>query len=141
MSRYVKITVVALVALLLTGCLQASLSLKISPDPIKFAYGEKSKDITFMFSAVGFGTSRVDSLTMQLLDEDGPVDKEAKILIGRHVAPFIDLREAQPLVLPLSFQELDETEYNEQLKGKTYTLAVTVTGSASIETEVDVIFE
>ena len=143
MKRSTKLAVVTLLALTLAGCLQASLSIKITPNPITFEFGEVSKEVTFSFTTSGFGQLKLDKLVLELLDEEGESvwNDEIELDASAFVVPGITHTEKHAVELPEELRTATQEEYDAELKGKTYTLSVAVTGGKSATAKVDVVFE
>lgn len=143
MSRLMKIAVILLLAVTLTGCFQASLVMTITPNPITYEYGKEAPDIKFKLRTQGFGVLQLNRLILELLDEDGASANRTEINLGTSavVVPGVGRTEIQPLNLPFNPSELSEEDYIAQYKGKTYTLKVTITGGKDVTAEAQVVFE
>ncbi|NLY10885.1 MAG: hypothetical protein GX020_04255 [Firmicutes bacterium] len=143
MSRYFKVGVVFVLVMMLAGCLSPSISITVKPDPIKFKFGETSKDITVTFKTSGFGKIKLETLAIQLLDdqEDEVLSEEVELDKDTYVVPFISFDVKETVELPSKFKDLTEEEYEIDYKGKTYSLIISVTGDKPVVAEVDVIFE
>ena len=143
MSRYFKVGVVFVLVMMLAGCLSPSISITVKPDPIKFKFGETSKDITVTFKTSGFGKIKLETLAIQLLDdqEDEVLSEEVELDKDTYVVPFISFDVKETVELPSELKDLSEEVYETDLKGKTYSLIISVTGDKPVVAEVDVIFE
>lgn len=143
MSRYFKVGVVFVLVMMLAGCLSPSISITVKPDPIKFKFGETSKDITVTFKTSGFGKIKLETLAIQLLDdqEDEVLSEEVELDKDTYVVPFISFDVKETVELPSELKDLKEEVYETDLKGKTYSLIISVTGDKPVVAEVDVIFE
>lgn len=143
MSRYFKVGVVFVLVMMLAGCLSPSISITVKPDPIKFKFGETSKDITVTFKTSGFGKIKLETLAIQLLDdqEDEVLSEEVELDKDTYVVPFISFDVEETVELPSELKDLTEEVYETDLKGKTYSLIISVTGDKPVVAEVDVIFE
>ena len=115
-----------MLALTLACCLQASLSIKITPNLITFEFGEVSKEVTFKFTTSGFGQLKLDKLVLELLDEEGESvwNDEIELDASAFVVPGITHKEKHAVELPDELRTAAQEKYDAELKGKTYTLSV-----------------
>lgn len=146
MARRVRLVAVALALLMLTGCLTASVAISIEPNPIKFKFNETEADITVKFTTKGFLNLKLDEMLVQLFeneDDEEPLweDTFAIDFSSAVVVPGVEHTEEATVQLPAELVELNEDLYNENLKGKEYTLVITVTGGKTVTDKVKVVFE
>lgn len=142
-----KLLLITAVSLFLTGCfgiLTPSLKIRIEPDPIKFQFGDEKQDVTLKFTTAGLGSLTVDEAKLELQDPDSKVVWATSVPIEQSsvIVPGITIAEAVTIDLPAELTYLDKQLYNAELKGKTYTLIITITGSMDpIVSEAKVNFE
>lgn len=143
-----RILLIAALAVLLTGCfgaLQPSLDVSISPNPLKFKYDETSKEVTLTLTTKGVGKLTVDKAVLLIVDPDGETvwDAEFEIDQSSLVIPGVEVPHTKKIDLPEELTYPNEDLYNQELKGKTYKLIITITGSMDdpIVKEFEVVFE
>lgn len=144
LQRYIKLLVGVVMISLLAGCLGgASISIKVSPDPVVFEFGDTSRDITLTFRTHGFGTLKLDKFVVQLFDDEDTAvwTYEAKLDTERFSIPGITVTEEITVELPNELIYASKDLYDSELKGSVYTLVITVTGGKNITKEVEVMFE
>ena len=73
--------------------------------------------------------------------EDEVWSKEVELDKDTYVVPFIFFDVKETVELPSELKDLAEEVYETDLKGKTYSLIISVTGDKPVVAEVDVIFE
>lgn len=136
-------------SLLFAGCFglfSPTISISIDPDPIQFTFADLTdgKEVTVNFETKGIGSITLEDLDLRLLDDSEEevwaetIEIDEKIL----VVPGIAHDEPTTIELPNELQYAEETDYDSELKGKTYKLILTITGSMDdIVEEFDVDFE
>ena len=128
-----KLLLITAVSLFLTGCfgiLTPSLKIRIEPDPIKFQFGDEKQDVTLKFTTAGLGSLTVDEQAgITGSRQQSSVGNLVPIEQSSVIVPGITIAEAVTIDLPAELTYLDEQLYNAELKGKTYTLIITITGS------------
>ena len=85
-----KIAVILLLAVTLTGCFQASLVMTITPNPITYEYGKEAPDITFS-PYPRIRVLQLNRLILELLDEDGASANRTEINLGTSAVVFLVL--------------------------------------------------
>lgn len=148
-----KVLLVAVVSVLLSGCfgfLKPSLTITVDPDPIVFTFDNltEEKDIEIQFTTKGIGLMKLEQILVELFkpeedNDDEPVlTEEVAIDITIPVIPGFTENHNDTLNLPEELQYSTEELYEQNLKGKTYTLRLTISGSMDdIIKEVEVKFE
>ena len=146
-----KVMLIAVVVVMLSGCfgfLKVGLTIAVEPDPITFTFDEltEEKEITVNFTTKGIGNLTLDKAILELFEpeeaEDPVWDEEHELDTSTLIIPGITVPNTFSLELPSDLQYTDEEEYNQELKGRAYTLKITVTGSIdAIISEVEVKFE
>ncbi|MDZ7671900.1 MAG: hypothetical protein U5K53_03545 [Halanaerobiales bacterium] len=144
-KNYLKISLMfLLIVFLITGCsLQGSLSLTVTPNPIEFTYEEPSVPTTFKVTTVGFGQITIDQIIILVLDGEEEISKDI-IEVNETIdfsVPGVSHEEKYTLDLRDFYdQEINQTYYDDYLLGETFTLKITITGSATTTTEVPIEF-
>jgi len=139
-QRYVvagRVLLVAVAAVMLSGCfgfLKPSLTITVDPDPIEFTYADLTdeKDIVVTFTTKGIGLMKIEKIAFALFgpDDDDPITSdEVDVDITIPVIPDFSDTHPDTFTLPEDLQYETEELYNQELKGKNYTLKLTITGS------------
>jgi len=157
-KTYVLVSLI-LVAVLLTGCLAPKVYVKISPNPIKinpqelYADDFNVKGLELILRTSGFSANyRIEGATVTVIDdEENPVFEPRVIEIDRETPIIPGIK----LTIPagdVSLRDLfdydgEPTEeefiayYNENWKGKTYKLTITIEGENPTTDTADIKFE
>ncbi len=144
MKFRVKMFVLLLVILLVSGCLGASISVKISPNPIKMEFGDNEVETEIKVSTSGIGKLELGQLYVAVFDEDGLVAWEVpgrsiEFVFG-YVMPGMGMTFDETLQLPPEYQYATEDEYNNELKSKTFAVEFRIVGSRTVVTTVEMQF-
>ena len=135
------IIIVIPVLLLLSGCSNAGISLKLSPNPIEFSQNQTSRDLTLEVKTEGLGSISLDNLIIEVIDENDEIifkeqkeiDVSAPFIVGGFsdtVDYTLDLEKIfDPADYSYDSDQSFSLFYSEFLAGKTHTLRMTVTGS------------
>lgn len=145
-----RVLLVAVAAVMLSGCfgfLKPSLTITIDPDPIEFTFADltEEKDINIKFTAKGIGLIKIEQIVFELFepdDDENPItSNEVEVDITIPVVPGLSKDHDDTFTLPEDLLYDNEDLYNQELKGKTYTLKITISGNMDpIVKEVDVKF-
>lgn len=145
-----RVLLVAVAAVMLSGCfgfLKPSLTITIDPDPIEFTFADltEEKVINIEFTTKGIGLIKIEQIVFELFepdDDENPItSKEAEDDITIPVVPGLSKDHDDTFTLPEDLLYDNEDLYNQELKGKTYTLKITISGNMDpIVKEVDVKF-
>lgn len=145
MKRIRLLSLLALVALFLTGCLAPSLRLTIIPNPIKVTAGQSElKDLKLKVSLSGFSLGyEVETAEVVLKDAAGVEKKQVTETIGKKfpVVPGVSHTIALGTISLGDIEELSQELYDEHLKGKIWTLTVTLTGTKDSTETANIVFE
>lgn len=131
-----------LIAVLLTGC-SPRLEFSITPNPISVTFETEEIELEAKVKMYGFGSYKIEQAALEILDDQGePVFEEPKVYdinktvtvvplgsIGKPV-PLARVRMSDLYDEILDGEELSEELYDE-LKGKTYTIKITLTGTGN----------
>ncbi|MGB4151020.1 MAG: hypothetical protein WBK87_06770 [Limnochordia bacterium] len=145
-----RVLLVAVAAVMLSGCfgfLKPSLTITIDPDPIEFTFADltEEKDINIKFTTKGIGLIKIEQIVFELFepdDDENPItSNEVEVDITIPVVPGLSKDHDDTFTLPEDLLYDNEDLYNQELKGKTYTLKITISGNMDpIVKEVDVKF-
>lgn len=145
-----RVLLVAVAAVMLSGCfgfLKPSLTITIDPDPIEFTFADltEEKDINIKFTAKGIGLIKIEQIVFELFepdDDENPItSNEVEVDITIPVVPGLSKDHDDTFTLPEDLLYDNEDLYNQELKGKTYTLKITISGNMDpIVKEVEVKF-
>ena len=145
-----RVLLVAVAAVMLSGCfgfLKPSLTITIDPDPIEFTFADltEEKDINIKFTAKGIGLIKIEQIVFELFepdDDENPItSNEVEVDITIPVVPGLSKDHDDTFTLPEDLLYDNEDLYNQELKGKTYTLKITISGNMDpIIKEVEVKF-
>lgn len=144
-----RVLLVAVAAVMLSGCfgfLKPSLTITIDPDPIEFTFADltEEKDINIKFTAKGIGLIKIEQIVFELFepdDENSITSNEVEVDITIPVVPGLSKDHDDTFTLPEDLLYDNEDLYNQELKGKTYTLKITISGNMDpIVKEVEVKF-
>lgn len=145
-----RVLLVAVAAVMLSGCfgfLKPSLTITIDPDPIEFTFADltEEKDINIKFTTKGIGLIKIEQIVFELFepdDDENPItSNEVEFDITIPVVPGLSEDHDDTFTLPEDLLYDNEDLYNQELKGKTYTLKITISGNMDpIVKEVDVKF-
>ncbi|MGB4245066.1 MAG: hypothetical protein WBK74_05740 [Limnochordia bacterium] len=145
-----RVLLVAVAAVMLSGCfgfLKPSLTITIDPDPIEFTFADltEEKDINIKFTTKGIGLIKIEQIVFELFepdDDENPItSNEVEVDITIPVVPGLSEDHDDTFTLPEDLLYDNEDLYNQELKGKTYTLKITISGNMDpIVKEVDVKF-
>lgn len=145
-----RVLLVAVAAVMLSGCfgfLKPSLTITIDPDPIEFTFADltEEKVINIEFTTKGIGLIKIEQIVFELFepdDDENPItSKEAEDDITIPVVPGLSEDHDDTFTLPEDLLYDNEDLYNQELKGKTYTLKITISGNMDpIVKEVEVKF-
>lgn len=145
-----RVLLVAVAAVMLSGCfgfLKPSLTITIDPDPIEFTFADltEEKDINIKFTAKGIGLIKIEQIVFELFepdDDENPItSNEVEVDITIPVVPGLSKYHDDTFTLPEDLLYDNEDLYNQELKGKTYTLKITISGNMDpIVKEVEVKF-
>lgn len=144
-----RVLLVAVAAVMLSGCfgfLKPSLTITIDPDPIEFTFADltEEKDINIKFTTKGIGLIKIEQIVFELFepdDENSITSKEVEFNIPIPVVTGFPKDHDDTFTLPEDLLYDNEDLYNQELKGKTYTLKITISGNMDpIVKEVDVKF-
>lgn len=145
-----RVLLVAVAAVMLSGCfgfLKPSLTITIDPDPIEFTFADltEEKDINIKFTTKGIGLIKIEQIVFELFepdDDENPItSNEVEVDIPIPVVPGLSKDHDDTFTLPEDLLYDNEDLYNQELKGKTYTLKITISGNMDpIVKEVDVKF-
>lgn len=144
-----RVLLVAVAAVMLSGCfgfLKPSLTITIDPDPIEFTFADltEEKDINIKFTTKGIGLIKIEQIVFELFepdDENSITSKEVEFNIPIPVVTGFPKDHDDTFTLPEDLPYDNEDLYNQELKGKTYTLKITISGNMDpIVKEVDVKF-
>jgi len=135
---------------MLSGCfgfLKPSLTITIDPDPIEFTFADltEEKDINIKFTTKGIGLIKIEQIVFELFepdDDENPItSNEVEVDITIPVVPGLSKDHDDTFTLPEDLLYDNEDLYNQELKGKTYTLKITISGNMDpIVKEVEVKF-
>jgi len=134
---------------MLSGCfgfLKPSLTITIDPDPIEFTFADltEEKDINIKFTTKGIGLIKIEQIVFELFepdDENSITSNEVEVDITIPVVPGLSKDHDDTFTLPEDLLYDNEDLYNQELKGKTYTLKITISGNMDpIVKEVEVKF-
>lgn len=145
MSKGIRLAVFMLLVSLLAGCagiLTPSVSVKVTPNPIEFKFGELEKEITITLKTQGIGKLKVNNISVEIKDPDGEVvhTEEFELAVDSFIIPDVKHDEKQTISLPQEFEYATEAQYDEHLKGETYTLTLVVHGTTETKTSVNMKF-
>lgn len=145
-----RVLLVAVAAVMLSGCfgfLKPSLTFTIDPDPIEFTFADltEEKDINIKFTTKGIGLIKIEQIVFELFepdDDENPItSNEVEVDITIPVVPGLSKDHDDTFTLPEDLLYDTEDLYNQELKGKTYTLKITISGNMDpIVKEVEVKF-
>ena len=145
-----RVLLVAVAAVMLSGCfgfLKPSLTITIDPDPIEFTFADltEEKVINIKFTTKGIGLIKIEQIVFELFepdDDENPItSNEFDVDTPIPVVPGLSEDYDDTFTLPKDLLYDNEDLYNQELKGKTYTLKITISGSMDpIVKEVDVKF-
>lgn len=144
-----RVLLVAVAAVMLSGCfgfLKPSLTITIDPDPIEFTFADltEEKDINIKFTTKGIGLIKIEQIVFELFepDDENPItSNEVEVDITIPVVPGLSKDHDDTFTLPEDLLYDNEDLYNQELKGKTYTLKITISGNMDpIVKEVEVKF-
>ncbi len=145
-----RVLLVAVAAVMLSGCfgfLKPSLTITIDPDPIEFTFADltEEKVINIKFTTKGIGLIKIEQIVFELFepdDDENPItSNEFDVDTPIPVVPGLSEDHDDTFTLPEDLLYDNEYLYNQQLKGKTYTLKITISGNMDpIVKEVDVKF-
>ena len=144
-----RVLLVAVAAVMLSGCfgfLKPSLTITIDPDPIEFTFADltEEKDINIKFTTKGIGLIKIEQIVFELFepdDENSITSNEVEVDITIPVVPGLSKDHDDTFTLPEDLLYDNEDLYNQELKGKTYTLKITISGNMDpIVKEVEVKF-
>lgn len=145
-----RVLLVAVAAVMLSGCfgfLKPSLTITIDPDPIEFTFADltEEKVINIKFTTKGIGLIKIEQIVFELFepdDDENPItSKEVEVDITIPVVPGLSEDHDDTFTLPEDLLYDNEDLYNQELKGKTYTLKITISGNMDpIVKEVEVKF-
>lgn len=145
-----RVLLVAVAAVMLSGCfgfLKPSLTITIDPDPIEFTFADltEEKDINIKFTTKGIGLIKIEQIVFELFepdDDENPItSNEVEVDIPIPVVPGLSEDHDDTFTLPEDLLYDNEDLYNQELKGKTYTLKITISGNMDpIVKEVEVKF-
>lgn len=145
-----RVLLVAVAAVMLSGCfgfLKPSLTITIDPDPIEFTFADltEEKVINIKFTTKGIGLIKIEQIVFELFepdDDENPItSNEVEVDITIPVVPGLSKDHDDTFTLPEDLLYDNEDLYNQELKGKTYTLKITISGNMDpIVKEVDVKF-
>ena len=139
LKKLILFIIIISVLLILSGCSDAGISLKISPNPVEFSKSQTKRDITLEVKTEGLGSINLNKMIVEVINEDDEsiykdeksIDISNQFIVGgfsKEVDYTLDLKKIFKLsdydsydTFPLLYQGL--------LKGKTHTLRITVTGS------------
>ena len=157
MSKYQKISLLTLVlilmSLLLTGCLEGSIALEVSPNPVVFSLEEPTQEITISARTSGFGSLTVDDITVLIYENDDEGEElYQEVIEVNEEAPFvvsgIEFEESEVISLEDIFSEMKELSeeqaahyYTDEIEGRTLTLKLILDGSSPTETSASILFE
>lgn len=145
-----RVLLVAVAAVMLSGCfgfLKPSLTITIDPDPIEFTFADltEEKVINIEFTTKGIGLIKIEQIVFELFepdDDENPItSNEVEVDITIPVVPGLSKDHDDTFTLPEDLLYDNEDLYNQELKGKTYTLKITISGNMDpIVKEVEVKF-
>lgn len=137
-KRFSVLISLVLVAVLLTGCLTPKVNFTISPNPISVKKGQTEVDLVLKVKLSGFSFAyTVESAVVEFFDEDGEAVLEEPIVeeLNETIPVFSGVGKdvkLDAISLDAFFQGLDpeytDVLYDEMLKGKTYSVKITLTG-------------
>jgi len=153
--KRVGILALVLVAVLLTGCLSPKITFSILPKTINISFDTEEVELKAEVKMSGFGSYIIEQAALELLDEEGEsVLKEPKVYtvnqkvtvvpigsVFKPQVPIATLRLADVYAEILDGQELTEDLYNSELKGRIYTLKITLMGTTNPSAEATLEFK
>lgn len=151
MKRF-GLIVVVIVAVLLAGCLAPKVNFTIAPDPIEVTFGQTAIDnVSLEVKLAGFGIDyTVESAIVELLDENGaeamkPIEEPLNVRIPVVVGGLGKSVDLPSISLEAFYKDIDpdfaEPIYDTKLKGKTYTLKITLTGKNHTSNTANIVFK
>lgn len=135
--------IIAISALLiLSGCSNASISLRLSPNPVEFSDNQIKEELTLEVKTEGIGSISLDKMIVEVFNQNNEVifydQKDIDISDQSIVGGFSDTVD-YTLDLEKIFNPADygsyvsfASFYNDVLAGKEHSLNITVTGSSTI---------
>lgn len=145
-KKHLKISLgLLLIIFLLAGCsMQGSLLLNITPNPIEFTYDKQSVDTTFKITTEGFGKITIDEISLLVVDESEKEILNKVIEVNETIdfsLPGVSHKEEFTFDLKDFYDgEINESVYNDELKGKEFSLKIKITGSETTTKEVPIVF-
>lgn len=145
--KHFRLLTIFLVTLLLTGCLAPSLRFTISPNPINITKGTTAiPELTLKVKTKGFGSNfKIDQATVEIKDHEGQrvgeiqkheINESVKVIV-----PFVSTSVTLEDIELAGIEKLNEATYDEHLKGKEYTLTITLIGTKNSAASAKIKFE
>lgn len=150
--RYLKLSSLLLVVVLLAGCLSARVDFTVSPQQIEIKHGQEViSGLELQFRLSGFSTNyQLDKIMAELVDDKGETLYERTEELNESI-PVVPLG---TILDPIEFPDIDLTSiegladlhadedvYNEVLVGKKYKLKLTLLAKRIVEDEVEILFK
>lgn len=124
---------IVVITIFLTGCLSPSINVSIEPEVTTINAGDTQLEglvLKFKMSGFSFGY-RLDEVYVEILDENGDQVTEQSQKLNLKIPVIAGVKkdvELDPISLD-DIEYLTEAAYDEKLKGKDYTLKITVFGA------------
>lgn len=142
----------ALILLILSGCSNANISLRLRPNPIEFSEGQTKKELSLEVKTEGLGSISLNKMIVEVIDQDDQrifseekdIDISAPLIVGGFsdtVSYTLDLEKIFELSdYGYQADEAFSVLYTEVLQGKTHSLRVSLTGSNNTALTAQIIY-